>query len=154
MSLSKQKFFLPLLTFIIIGSLAFGVLYTVSKDTQKPASSESAQGTKQNPYQVSLKKENKEPVDLLIKKGEYVQFNSSDGEDHQIIQGASTNEEHGPTEHVPSPLDSGLIKSDEGYLLQFKETGKYDFHDNYDHDYTISVLVYDPAVKSSAPEIQ
>lgn len=120
-------------------------------------------GGKEKPYEVELKNGNDKPVDLLINKGDYVQFNSKDGRDHQVIQGLATNTEHGDTapdanEHsadagsrpAADVLDSGIIKPDEGYLLQFNKIGKYAFHDNYDHAYTITVIVYDPSKNPKA----
>lgn len=140
--------------FVVVSVAAFAVTYTMSAKSEKTSTASivtNAQGTKEDPHQVALLANNKDPVDIIIKKGEYIQFNSKDGKDHQLIQGAHS-KEHGPTGHTPSPLDSGIIKGDEGYLLQFKETGKYDFHDNYNHNSTISVLVYDPT--KSAEDIK
>lgn len=105
-------------------------------------------------YEVALKKGIKEPIDLLISTGDYIQFNSKDGREHQIIQGASTKTEHGGDPHVPSPLDSGVIKADEGYLLQFNNIGKFEFHDNYDHNITITIIAYDPNKKAGNNKIQ
>jgi plastocyanin len=149
MSLSKKRLALFAVCFLVASSVAFAISFKLSSKQAKPvATTGLAQGTKENPYNIDLKKENKDPIDLLIKTGEYVQFNSKDGGEHQIIQGASTNTEHGATLHVPSPLDSGVIKADEGYLLQFSKTGKYEFHDNYDHKYTITIIAYDPNKKA------
>lgn len=96
-------------------------------------------------HSVAIKKSNDQPIDLLIKSGEYVQFNSADGGEHQIVQGDGHNTTHGE-----GALDSGVFKGDEGYRLQFSKIGKYEFHDNYDHDYTITVIVYDPNNKDAS----
>lgn len=96
-------------------------------------------------HTVDIKKENNQPIDLLIKKGEFVQFNSKDGGEHQIVQGEHSSELHGGN----GLIDSGVFKGDEGYLLEFKEIGKFNFHDNLDRDYSITVIVYDP---SQSPE--
>lgn len=143
--MSKKQILVSLAGFLVFAGLGFGISYKLSSTTEVPTSGSAAtEGSKDNPHQLALSKADKDPVDLLIKKGDYVQFNSKDGSQHQIIQGASTMAEHGPTEHVPSPLDSGVFNGDEGYLLQFKEIGKYEFHDNYDHDHTITIVVYEP----------
>lgn len=94
---------------------------------------------------VALKKSNNQPIDLLIKAGEYVQFNSADGEQHQVVQGHNSNTTHGE-----NMLDSGVFDGDEGYKIQFTKIGKYEFHDNNDHDYTITVIVYDPNNKDAS----
>lgn len=143
---------------LLIAILSFGAAYTIRTTTEDPvantaSSTSDVKGSKENPHVVSLTKDQKEPVDLLINVGDYVQFNSKDGSEHQVIQGKPTadhghdeyadavhGEEHGKTD---SPLDSGIIKADEGYLLQFKNIGKFEFHDNYNHDYAITVIVYD-----------
>lgn len=165
MSLSKNIYirFLPFVVGGLVAALvSFGVVYAMqsSSQTQQSNSNVSAQaesgpalGSMENPHLVSLTKDQTEPVDLLINVGDYVQFNSKDGGEHQLIQGKPT-ADHGHDEYanavhgeahgtVTSALDSGVIKADEGYLLQFKNVGKYDFHDNYNHNYSITVIVYD-----------
>lgn len=157
MSLSKyvkKPLLLLAVGFIVVVGAAFVITYELSSSSDKPpVSSTSPLGTKENPHEVALTSDNQEPIDLVVKTGEYVQFNSKDGKEHQIVNGSSS-EQHGATStgHEGSELSTGIIKSDEGYLLQFNEVGKFDFHDNYNHHYTISVLVYDPS--KSAEEIK
>ena len=156
---------------LLIAIISFGAAFTIRSTTDAPVASTASTvnedptlGTKANPHQVSLTRGQTEPVDLLINVGDYVQFNSKDGSEHQIIQGKPTadhghdeyadavhGEEHGATD---SPLDSGIIKADEGYLLQFKNVGKYEFHDNYNHDYEITVIVYDKSKKLEDTKIE
>lgn len=150
----RQRF--GLLTLLVLGiSIGFVFSYTLAqKNAVEPKMDDISSGQVADKdgkvvYEVQLRKENKDPIDLLIKKGESVQFNSKDGGQHQIVQGG-----HGNTTHGTSSLDSGVFNNDEGYLLEFKETGKYDFHDNYDHDYTITVIVYDPDKKPEETKIQ
>ncbi len=185
MSLNKVKNSLPntrkqaivtLLIVVVALGIGFAASYTLA---QKSESSQQSKAADQLPagrlpdkdgkavYEVQLIRGTKEPVDLLLKTGDYVQFNSKDGGEHQIIQGKNTNTEHGDTapatnDHAEAgdrpekakALDSGIIKPDEGYLIQFNNTGKYEFHDNYDHDYTITVIVYDPNKKAEDNKIQ
>lgn len=151
--------------------LSFGAAFTIRSTSESPVSNTLSQategstlGTKQNPHVVSLTKDQEEPIDLLINVGDYVQFNSKDGSQHQIIQGKPTadhghdayadavhGEEHGKTN---SPLDSGIMQADEGYLLQFKNIGKFEFHDNYNHHYAVTVIVYDKDKKIEATVVQ
>lgn len=127
--------------FILIAGIALGLTYSLSASPDVTSVAlTSPQGSKENPHEIVLTNERKEPIDMVISSGDYIQFNSKDGKDHQILQGAAT-EDHAPS---PSPLDSGIIKDGKSYLLQFNKTGKYEFHDNYNHNYTITVLVYDP----------
>lgn len=134
------------MTFVLVTGITFAITSSVASDSEKTSAvTPSLLGTKDKPYEVALTKDNKGPVDLVIKTGEYVQFNSKDGKEHQIVRGVAT-EEHGATStgHESSKISSGVIKSDEGYLLQFNEVGKFEFHDNYNHHYTITIIVYDP----------
>lgn len=144
---SGKRLILGAVSFILLASLAFAVSYSFAS-TGKPAE-KPAVGTRDNPHQVALKKENEDPIDVLIKQDDYVQFSSKDGGQHQIVQG-----KHGNTEHSESLLDSGVFNSDEGYLLQFKEGGKFEFHDNYDHDYTITIIAYNPNAKTEDSKIR
>lgn len=179
MSLSKlketaQKIPKQTAGIVLIAVVALGVGFAASYTlAQKSKTSSPTQAASQLPagqlaskngkpvYEVQLRKGTKQPVDLLLATGSYVQFNSKDDGEHQIIQGKNTNTEHGNTapasnDHMTGDsrpeeakvLDSGVFKGDEGYLLQFKNPGKYEFHDNYDHGYTITVLVYDPSKKA------
>ncbi|MGI9027830.1 MAG: cupredoxin domain-containing protein [Candidatus Saccharimonadales bacterium] len=132
---SNRKLLLLLIPALLIGFVVsffavqqFGNKDSASKTGDKPV------------YSVDLRKENKDPIDLLIKKGEFVQFNSKDGQQHQIVKGGHSSGEHGGGGMV----DSGVFDADEGYQIQFNEVGKFDFHDNLDRDYTITVIVYDP----------
>ena len=119
----------------------FGIVFGVTKLTSPGDTA--ANKDDRVIHEVALKKENKDPIDILIKKGEYVQFNSKDGGQHQVVQGNNNN-----TTHSNGSLDSGVFNGDEGYLLQFNEQGKFEFHDNYDHDYTMTIIVYDPDKES------
>lgn len=167
---SRQQKISVLVILVLALGIGFGVSYTVaqkSKPIPKAGDTASSAGRLADKdgkavYEVQLKKVNKEPIDLVLKTGDYVQFNSKDDGEHQIIQGLATNTEHGESspgqnEHAEAngsrpektkALDSGVIKADEGFLLQFNTQGKYEFHDNYDHDYTITVIVYDPNGKT------
>ncbi len=149
---ARKQIILGVVAFFVLAGLSFGFAYTLANNSSQPAATANTAsasgesiGTKSNPHLVPLTKDNKKPIDVLLKTGEYVQFNSRDGGDHQIIQGIASNTNHGAASgHAASSLDSGVIKSDEGYLLQFNDVGKFEFHDRFFHDYTISIIVYDP----------
>ena len=173
---SQRNNHMPKLTPLVIGVVAaaligFGAIYALRSGNNNSVTanaqlttSNSTIGTKQNPHLVALTKDQKAPIDLLVDVGDYVQFNSKDGGEHQIIQGkqsvehghdalsdATNGEEHGTS---ASPLDSGIIKADEGYLVQFKNVGKYEFHDNYNHHYAVTVIVYDKGKKIEDTKIE
>lgn len=175
MSSNKETFrkFVPFVAGgLLVAIISFASVYAVRSGVEQPVNSNVASatvdkpalGSKENPHLVSLTKDQTQPVDLLINVGDYVQFNSKDGSEHQLIQGKPTadhghdeyadavhGEAHGATD---SPLDSGIIKADEGYLLQLNRVGKYDFHDNYNHNYAITVIVYDKNKKLEDTKIE
>lgn len=167
MLLNKYKIPLIIIVALLVTSaLSFAISYrvTTANSTAAAQVKTTKLGSKQNPHEVELTKTNKDAVDLLINVGDYVQFNSKDGGEHQIIQGKPTvehghdelsdathGEEHGTSS---SPLDSGIFKADEGYSLQFKNVGKYEFHDNFNHDYAITVIVYDKDKKLEDTKIE
>lgn len=167
-----NKFKLPVAVLVgglVAGGIGYAVAYNARTESDNSNSNvvqtqESTLGSKQNPHKVELTRDAKEPVDLLINAGDYVQFNSSDGKEHQVIQGKPTldhghdalsdathGKEHGTSD---KPLDSGVIKADEGYVVQFKNIGKYEFHDNFNHDYAVTVIVYDKDKKLEDTKIQ
>lgn len=162
---SRIRFIAPILAGgLLVAVVSFVVAYSLRSDssaslanTSESASSSSTLGSKENPHTVALTKDQTKPVDLLINVGDYVQFNSKDGSEHQIIEGKPT-EDHGHDAYADavhghehgesrSMLDSGVFAADEGYLVQFSNVGKYNFHDNYNHDYAITVIVYDKSKK-------
>jgi plastocyanin len=145
--LNIQTLLLAGLAFLVMAGIAYGAVYNLAS-SPKNASNASATtlGSKDKPHEISLSKAQEEPIDLVVKAGDYVQFNSKDGNEHQIVIGPAK-QEHGATapNHEASELSSGIIKKDEGYLLPLPNTGKFEFHDNYNHNYTITILVYAPA---------
>ncbi len=101
-------------------------------------------------HNVDVHRDNDQPIDLLVNKGEYVQFNSKDGGNHQIVLGGHGSDHHGGE----GQIDSGVFKAEEGYRVQFKESGKFNFHDNLDRDYTITIIVYDPSKSAEDNKIK
>jgi plastocyanin len=99
-------------------------------------------------HYVALHASSSDPADLLIKVGEFVEFDSKDGKTHNISSGAGNadGEKH---DHAvgADELESGDFAADEGYLAQFKKVGTYYFHDHLNPNIHISVGVYDPNVK-------
>ncbi len=98
-------------------------------------------------HEVSLFADHAEPTQLLINVGESVQFNSKDGNSHNIDSGAGN--AYGEThDHAAEGIASGEFGPDEGYRVEFKKVGAYFFHDHDHPNITISVAVYDPAAPS------
>ncbi|MES2971364.1 MAG: hypothetical protein V4702_03525 [Patescibacteria group bacterium] len=89
---------------------------------------------------VALRAEKADPDTITVKAGEFVQFNSADGKTHRLSLGK------GGEDHDHSgPFNSGDFKADEAWRVQFKEPGTFSFHDHYNPDINILVVVYNPA---------
>lgn len=86
---------------------------------------------------VALAAEQAQPDTITVKLGEYVQFNSADGQSHSLSQGKG-GEEHDHT----GPFSSGEFKADEGWRAQFKEPGTFYFHDHLNPKINILVVAY------------
>ncbi len=97
-------------------------------------------------HHVSLYKTQASPSDILIKKGEFVEFDSKDGGTHIIASGKGNDydEQH---EHIGTGIESQVFGSDEGYRVQFNEIGTYFFHDHLNPAIAVTVAVYDPTIK-------
>ncbi len=97
-------------------------------------------------HYVALHASSTEPINLLLKVGEYVEFDSKDGKTHTIASGVGNGdgEKH---DHEEDEVDSGEFAADEGFLVQFKKVGTFYFHDHLNPDVNISIGVYDPTVQ-------
>jgi plastocyanin len=93
-------------------------------------------------HMVSLLRDKADPEIILVKVGDYVQFNARDGKEHNLSQGSgnATSDNHA---HEETGLESGVFKSDEAYKIQFKKVGIYSFHDHNNPDTYIRVIVDD-----------
>jgi plastocyanin len=89
-------------------------------------------------------------VFLRLPIGDYAQFNSNDGEKHDIAQGQGDG--FGAShEHDKSGQESGTFSADEGYKVQFKKVGIYEFHDHFHPATHVTVIAYDPNEKKTTP---
>lgn len=96
-------------------------------------------------HQISLYEDRADPNELIIKLGDKVQFNSTDGQNHNISRGKGNDYGH-VHEHAPgasSTTESGSFGVGEGYLVSFTQIGTYYFHDHFDPDAFITILVYE-----------
>jgi plastocyanin len=95
---------------------------------------------------VNLTKDGMSPDTLTIKEGETVQFNSADGNTHNLGVGTGEGESGGHEvhhEHI-GDFESGDFKMDEAWRVTFKQTGTYSFHDHYNPKLNILIVVYQP----------
>jgi plastocyanin len=120
---------------IIGAAFATGYLHSTPQQTATPI------------HMVSLLDDKAEPDAVLVKQGEFVQFNSRDGKSHHLSPGRGNGSSDGH-EHTGMGIESGVFGPDEGYRVQFIKTGRYEFHDHNNPDTYITVIVYNPtAVK-------
>jgi plastocyanin len=95
---------------------------------------------------VALTSTGMNPSELAVKVGEYVQFNSADGQSHNIAEGDGVDhDDHdgsGHHDHVGG-LISGEFGADEAWRVQFKQPGTYKLHDHLHPNQRILIVVYE-----------
>ena len=90
-------------------------------------------------HEISLLNNRAEPNELIIHLNDRVQFNSKDNKKHDIALGKG-NDYGMKHEHIGG--DSGNFGPGEGYLVTFKKVGTYYFHDDFNPNIFITILVY------------
>lgn len=88
--------------------------------------------------EVDLNKSLTEPETIAIKTGQTVMFNSIDGRTHNMSLG-----EGGDDHNHYGPFSSGDFGTGEAWKVSFSEPGTFFFHDHYNPDINILVVVYD-----------
>lgn len=128
---------------VIAGLISFGLAAKLSSK-KALVSAKSCQG-----LCVSITKDGMKPDSLSVKVGEYVQFNSADGQQHNFGLGAgeddTDHQAHAAAHEHIGDFTSGDFNADEAWRVQFKTVGTYKFHDHYNPKLNILVVVYDPA---------
>ena len=131
-----------------IGSAIILKKYVQPKvEVQTVAGAQVTASTTPEIHYIGLTKGKAEPADVLIKVGDYVEFDSKDGKPHDIASGKGNDygEKHDHTHG--DGVESGAFAADEGYKVQFKQIGMFFFHDHLNPNIAISVAVYDPNKK-------
>lgn len=128
-----------LLTFVAIVLMVLGVsfglaLFLSSSDKNQNTEQEQAVVTEPKIYTVPLDAKDIKPVNAEIKKFDYIQFNSEDGGQHQIVK---VNQ----GEHGGEALKSSVFGGDEGYRVQFKDVGTFYLKDTFNPEQKITILV-------------
>lgn len=93
---------------------------------------------------VSIRADGINPSELAVKAGEFVQFNSADGESHNLTTAPPSDKavEHGHSS--ASAVSSGEFGADEAWRVQFKKPGTYRLRDSKNANQEILVVVYEP----------
>ncbi len=92
-------------------------------------------------YSVTLLGDHAEPEVLTIATNDFVQFLTKDGKNHVIAQGGGAGYDSSPHDHLESASASGAFGLNEGYKVQFKKVGVYDFHDDLNPKIFATVIV-------------
>lgn len=88
---------------------------------------------------IALSKDQTEPQVITVTVGSFVQFNSADGNKHNVAL------VHSGVQHEDEErYESGDFTADEAWKVQFKKDGTYTFADRYNKDIEVSVVVYTP----------
>lgn len=119
--------------FIVASAVAFGVTYTVGHQRH-------SQGLRA--VHVGLKNDTADPSVVSVKIGQYVQFDSRDGQSHSLTQG--TTAAAGAVAHhaANGNASSGVFKANEAWQAQFKKAGTYSFYDELNPKIQVTVVAY------------
>lgn len=132
-ALNRFSTFQMVLLVLAVSLLAFTAAFLMAKNTST-VSGISCEGTC-----VALKSGGANPNSIAVAKGSSVQFNSADGKTHSLSLG------EGGEEHSHSgKFSSGDFKADEAWRVQFNDEGSFYFHDHYNPQINILVVVYTP----------
>lgn len=88
---------------------------------------------------VALTENGANPNSIAVATGSYVQFNSADGKTHNLSIGGGGHEH----EHT-GKFYSGEFKADEAWRVQFNDEGTFKFHDHFNPNINVIVVVYTP----------
>lgn len=137
--MSRLKFVaFGLSLFVGMGVIGFGVAHFTAKPTVRADAN----------HTVNLLSDHADPSAIAITKGDYVQFNSKDGQTHNIGQGSGYDEVHQADrqdihDHPKGAMESGDFGAKEGYRAQFNKVGTYEFHDHLHPKISVTVIVYE-----------
>lgn len=137
--INKSNIIIALIT-VFAGVTGFGVVYTLTKINSAGLITSSI-ACEQHVICVALKVDHAEPDAITVPVGEYVQFNSADNKTHSLASGSGDSLHDGSHQHTGTHL-SGDFKADEGWKVQFSAKGTYEFHDHYNPEIFVTVVVY------------
>jgi plastocyanin len=127
------------LVLIVVVCMAFGII----------AGSHVASGRASRPAAdcpgvcVDLKEDQASPDAISVPVGTQVQFNARDDRTRNLGLGKGGHAHHSDHEHI-GDFTSGDFGAGEAWKVEFKEVGVYEFHDHYQPDVRITVVVYRP----------
>ena len=90
---------------------------------------------------IELQKDHMSPDALSIHVNEYVQFNTMDGQTHEIGLGGGDEYAHEHV-HTDAEFESAPFGIGEAYRIKISKKGVYDFHDHKNPKLFATVIVY------------
>lgn len=135
-------------SFILFPALAIGAVAVGFTGVQAVSNSNNRNVSDCRGICVALTPEGMEPHELAVKVGEFVQFNSADGKQHNISPGEGSGDSHEHEPHNATHKHSGNYTSgdfgaDEAWRVQFNQPGTYQLHDHYNPKLNILIVVYE-----------
>jgi plastocyanin len=124
------------LSFAVIG---FGGSYAIAQATDKPSAQASAYS---GPISVDLINDKASPDSLAVRVGQIIQFNTKDGQTHDISFGEGDGDGHAH-EHTSS-YSSGDFGSGQAWKIHFNKAGTYTLHDHLHPNINVVVVAYNP----------
>lgn len=108
--------------------------------TQQAQAAVEADGSTVAVHHIMLLDKVMSPDALSIHTGEYVQFNTHDGKQHEI--GLGGGDEYGKEHnHIDPEFESGEFGVGDAYRVKFSKPGVYDFHDHLHPELFATVIV-------------
>lgn len=120
-----------LLVVLLAGLLSFAGSYVLATRSNKATSEQN------ETLSVDIYKDAAVPETVTLNTGQSVQFNSADGETYSLSLG-----EGGDDHQHTGPFNSGDFGEGEAWLATFDTAGTYFFHDHYNPEINILVVVY------------
>ena len=90
---------------------------------------------------VALQDNKATPDTVTVLVGNTVQFNSADNKKHNMAEGEGSAAGH--VHDHESSYQSGDFGAKEAWRVRFKKAGNYFFHDHYNPDINVLVVVYE-----------
>ncbi len=147
-SLSNKKVGIVIIGLLLAVGIGFAFVSSMNNNNKTSFKTVCDEGT----VCVDLFEAGSSPSEIAVEVGKSVQFNAK-GSSSTVYHLATKDEQgslhhdHGSTEK--EHISSGDFSGDEAWKVEFKETGSFQFVDEYNPAIEILVVVYDPNTKNT-----
>ncbi|GAC1413044.1 MAG: hypothetical protein NVSMB66_3890 [Candidatus Doudnabacteria bacterium] len=126
-----------------LGAVVYGINLKKKSSLRQPTLA--AATAPVSPYitKIDLLSDRAKPDVVAIKINQSVQFDTKDGQKHQISSGKGADGLGDPHQHDSTGIESAVFGPEEAYLLKFSKAGTYYFHDHFNPKIAATVIVYD-----------